>query len=222
MTDEALENKSLLSISEASSLLGVSEATLRQWTDEGKIKAFVTPGGHRRYQRNELKEFVVSHQKMLGIKDLVAELEETVALHRELSRSYVKSAHWFETLDSKSQVLVIDLGRQLHHLILLYVTEASHREHILTQASEVGRQFGETLAKFGLPLADSVEAFLLHREPILKATMQLVKKKETLSDRVVETIPLVANVIDKALVSLMLAHQQFSATSTKSGGGAIS
>ncbi|MBI2829788.1 MAG: helix-turn-helix domain-containing protein [Chloroflexi bacterium] len=221
MTDEALESKSLLSISEASSLLGVSEATLRQWTDEGKIKAFVTPGGHRRYQRGELKEFLVSHQKMLGIKDLVAELEHTVELHRELSRSFVKSVHWFESLDRESQALVIDLGRRLHHLVLLYVTEPAHRDHVLTQAREVGQQFGETLAKFGLPLADSVEAFLLHREPIVKAAMELVKKKETLSDRVVETIPLVTNVIDKALVALMLAHQQFNIISPKSGGGAI-
>ena len=47
----------LLSISEASQLLGFSEAALRQWTDEGKIKAFITPGGHRRYVRAELPIF---------------------------------------------------------------------------------------------------------------------------------------------------------------------
>ena len=51
----------LLSISEASQLLGVSEGALRQWTDEGKIKAFITPGGHRRYARAELKKLMGSH-----------------------------------------------------------------------------------------------------------------------------------------------------------------
>lgn len=32
----------------ASRLLGVSEATLRRWSDSGRLKAFMTPGGHRR------------------------------------------------------------------------------------------------------------------------------------------------------------------------------
>ncbi len=48
-----MSQRSLLSISEASRMLGIREATLRQWTDAGKIRAFVTPGGHRRYSKNE-------------------------------------------------------------------------------------------------------------------------------------------------------------------------
>ncbi len=48
--------ETLLNISEASRILGVSEAALRQWTGEGKIKAFVTPSGHRRYSQADLKK----------------------------------------------------------------------------------------------------------------------------------------------------------------------
>jgi excisionase family DNA binding protein len=54
----------IVSISEASHLLGVNEATLRQWTDEGKLKAFITPGGHRRYYRADLKKFTRSSRKI--------------------------------------------------------------------------------------------------------------------------------------------------------------
>ncbi|MDD4635199.1 MAG: helix-turn-helix domain-containing protein, partial [Dehalococcoidales bacterium] len=53
---------SWLSIGEACRILGVSEATLRQWTDDGQIKVFITPGGHRRYQRSQLDEFMVSRR----------------------------------------------------------------------------------------------------------------------------------------------------------------
>ena len=72
----------LVSISEASRILGVSEPALRQWTDEGKIRAFVTPGGHRRYSVTELKRFMSSPQKLLSIKDLVVKLEDTAGMHR--------------------------------------------------------------------------------------------------------------------------------------------
>jgi len=44
-------------VGEAARFIGVSEPTLRKWTDTGKIAAFRTPGGHRRYLRSELEHF---------------------------------------------------------------------------------------------------------------------------------------------------------------------
>ncbi len=37
---------------EAMALLGVSPATLRRWADAGRLAAFTTPGGHRRFDRS--------------------------------------------------------------------------------------------------------------------------------------------------------------------------
>ena len=44
----------MISIGEASKLLGVTQKTLRQWEDNGKITSVRTAGGHRRYHLNEL------------------------------------------------------------------------------------------------------------------------------------------------------------------------
>ena len=41
----------LISISEASKLLGVSTKTLRRWEAVGKIKSYRTEGKHRRYDK---------------------------------------------------------------------------------------------------------------------------------------------------------------------------
>src|SRR3954463_3943510 len=38
-----------LSLGPASRLLGVDPDTLRRWADEGRIEAFTTAGGHRRF-----------------------------------------------------------------------------------------------------------------------------------------------------------------------------
>ena len=43
-----------LGVAEASRLLGVKPATLGRWIHNGRIGAFVTPGGHRRYCVSEL------------------------------------------------------------------------------------------------------------------------------------------------------------------------
>lgn len=47
--------KKLLSISAAAQYLGVAEATLRRWHNDGSFQAtFVTPGGHRHYSLADL------------------------------------------------------------------------------------------------------------------------------------------------------------------------
>ena len=199
---------SLISISKASQFLGVSEAALRQWTDEGKIKAFITPGGHRRFSKSELKKFTTSSRKVLGIRDLVVELEDTVKLHREISKKSLNTTLQYNKVAAESQEHLAHLGRLLLNLIIQYVTEPSKREQTAKLARDVGHDHGETLARLGLPLTDAVEAFLVHRDPIINATTHLLRKREAFTGRIVEAIPLVAHIMDEAMVSLVTAHQQ--------------
>ena len=198
----------LLSISEASKILGVSEAALRQWTDEGKIRAFITPGGHRRYSETELKRFVTAHQKTLGIKDLVAEIEGTAELHREIFRASVAATSRY-ALTEESREQLAHLGRYFLNTVVRYITEPGKREETLKVAREGGQNFGEILAKLGFTLTDSVEAFILHRDPIISATTHLLSKREALSGKVVEMLPLVIRVMDEALVSLVSSYQKY-------------
>jgi excisionase family DNA binding protein len=46
--------------SEAARYLGVSLATIRRWTDAGHISCYRTPGGQRRFSRDQLDEFLSS------------------------------------------------------------------------------------------------------------------------------------------------------------------
>lgn len=198
-----------VSISEACQIVGVSEATLRQWTDEGKVKAFITPGGHRRYSKADLKRFLSQHQRVLGIKDLVVELEDTVQRLREIGRTSLSGASWYSRLNEEAQEHLAELGRRLLNLIIRYITEPSKRGETISLVRDVGHGFGETLGQLGLPLTDSVEVFILNRNPIMNAATHLMKKREAFTGRVVEAIPLVAQVMDEALVSLVSSHQRY-------------
>ena len=214
--------ETLVSIGEASEILGVSEASLRQWTDEGKIKAFITPGGHRRYSRVELRKFISSHPKMLGMKDLVNELQETTDIHRKIARTSLNTTTWYGKLNEQSQEHLADLGRRMLYLIIRYISEPSKREETNKLVQNVGHEFGETLANLGLPLTDSVEAFIMHRDPIMNAATHLMKKREAFTGRVVDAIPLVAHVMDEALVSLVAAHQKYHDSSHNESEGRAS
>jgi excisionase family DNA binding protein len=60
MSSEPVVKPLDLSISQAASELGVSLGTVRRWSDLGYIKAYRTPGGQRRYSRDQIDEFVRS------------------------------------------------------------------------------------------------------------------------------------------------------------------
>jgi excisionase family DNA binding protein len=48
--------------SQAAVYLGVSLATIRRWTDAGHINCYRTPGGQRRFSREQLDGFIASMQ----------------------------------------------------------------------------------------------------------------------------------------------------------------
>jgi len=47
-----------LTVGQAARFLGVAQSTIRKWSDQGRVPAFYTPGGHRRYRRRDLETFV--------------------------------------------------------------------------------------------------------------------------------------------------------------------
>jgi excisionase family DNA binding protein len=47
-----------LTLGQAAKYLGVAQSTIRKWSDQGRVPAFYTPGGHRRYRRRDLDSFL--------------------------------------------------------------------------------------------------------------------------------------------------------------------
>jgi excisionase family DNA binding protein len=47
-----------LTLGQAAKFLGVAQSTIRKWSDVGRVPAFYTPGGHRRFKRGDLEAFL--------------------------------------------------------------------------------------------------------------------------------------------------------------------
>jgi putative resolvase len=52
-----------VNVGKAARYLGVSPASLRQWSDEGLVRVYRTPGGQRRYRIADLEAFIASLQE---------------------------------------------------------------------------------------------------------------------------------------------------------------
>lgn len=52
--------------SQAANYLGVSLATVRRWSNNGHLDGYRTPGGQRRYSREQLDAFLASLSSLVG------------------------------------------------------------------------------------------------------------------------------------------------------------
>ena len=197
----------LLTISEASHMLGVSEVTLRQWTDEGKVKAFITPGGHRRYSKDELLKLIGAHQH--GVKEVVEKMELTPALHLQIAQEKFAQTSWYKKLDIDSRRQLGGYGRKILKLAIAYIAKPRKRDETLKLAQELGYELGKKLVSLGLSLSDSLEAFLWHRSPGMNVITGLTRGGGTLSRGVVNLIPSVNHLLDEILLSLVKAYQDY-------------
>jgi excisionase family DNA binding protein len=63
----AVENSSKsplgLSTSQAARALGVSLGTIRRWSDMGYLESYRTPGGQRRFSREQIDQFIDSLER---------------------------------------------------------------------------------------------------------------------------------------------------------------
>lgn len=49
-----------LTLGQAAKHVGVAERTLRRWVGEGRLSAFTTPGGHRRFRLEDLEAYLAA------------------------------------------------------------------------------------------------------------------------------------------------------------------
>ena len=49
-----------LTLGQAAAFLGAAQSTVRKWADAGRLEVFYTPGGHRRFRREDLDAFLAT------------------------------------------------------------------------------------------------------------------------------------------------------------------
>jgi excisionase family DNA binding protein len=108
-----------LTLGQAAKYLGVAQSTIRKWSDQGRVPAFYTPGGHRRYRRGDLDTFLQRSGPAAGadggpvvlIVDDDARLREYVRVNLEMEGYSVREAgsaeEGLEVLEESTPDLVL-------------------------------------------------------------------------------------------------------------------
>lgn len=209
-TADARAEVTWLPIGDAAALLGVSPATLRLWTAAGKVRAHVTPGGHRRYTAADLQQ-VLAETRSAGweaaAERLVASLRRRYA---DLARGQLPRQRWFGLFDEAARARVHALGEALLAVVgrLLAAPGDAERARLLREARRIGTQYGREVARRGLAVSDALEAFLFFRTPILESVNGTVREHPGLALPAGEALAAVTELMDVVLLALTRSYER--------------
>jgi excisionase family DNA binding protein len=202
-------NQQWLGLGPASRLLGVSEATLRRWSDAGRLKAFTTPGGHRRFSRAALERLLPS------TRDRRPAVVAAALTPARLSRAYRRDARatataipWLASLVPEDRDAFRLLGRRIAASLAAHLdaAEPEVRAHQLGEAAAAAAEYGRRGAAMGSSMSDVVEGFLAFRRPFLAELGTVARRRGFDADEVTGLFADAERALDRLLVATMTGH----------------
>jgi excisionase family DNA binding protein len=165
------EKSQWLSLRDACRLLDVSNTTLRQWADNGYLRVYRTPGGHRRFLRDDVDSFANAPERAQeqGRGDAI-EGSALRKIRRSLSRNDVLQQPWYQSVEEEGKVRMRLFGRRLLSLLLQKAGPRRRRQELLEEARLLGREYGTEMSERGVTLKDTIEAFVFFRTMVLDST----------------------------------------------------
>ena len=166
-----VEKSQWLSLRDACRLLDVSNTTLRQWADNGYLRVYRTPGGHRRFLRDDVESFANAPQQAQeqGREDAIED-SALRKIRRSLSRNDVVKQSWYQSVEEEGKDRMRLFGRRLLSLLLQGSGPRRRRQELLEEAHMLGREYGTEMSERGVSLKDTIEAFVFFRTMVLDST----------------------------------------------------
>ena len=161
-----------LSLGQASRILEVNEGTLRQWADNGRVKVYRTPGGHRRFLREDLAAAVESRSDTSngvssGIPPVALEGSALRRIRRGLHQESVSHQPWFQSIEEEGRNRMRLFGRRLLSLLAQDNRGGRRRQQAIDESLMLGREYGSEMRERSVSLKDTVQAFLFFRNMVL-------------------------------------------------------
>lgn len=205
-----------IALGEASRIVGVDPDTLRRWADAGKVQSFQTPGGHRRFLRSSLETIVNAPRRDRYRMDRLPDSAETIAhdFHRRMQREGFAGQPWQARLDSEQRAEFRRWGQRTFNLVIEYVGARKRPERalLLEEAEKMGALYGSEASRAGLSLAETIEAFLFFRSPVLEAITGHLRRRSADVNEITAAFREASAAIDQVLVSLVASHRESAGT----------
>jgi excisionase family DNA binding protein len=196
-----------LSLGPASRLLGVDPDTLRRWSDEGRIEAFTTAGGHRRFHRATVERILEARRHDASVR--LASLGATAdRLSRAYRRGYSAGAEAGDVraaIPTAERDAFRDGGRRLVAALLEHLDAADDLERTQAEAAavEATDELTTRLADARIAPDEAVSLFVAARRPFLTELGAIAKRRALDPDRLIAIYDSSSALLDRLLIRLV-------------------
>jgi excisionase family DNA binding protein len=201
-----------LALGAASRLVGVGPDTLRRWADSGKVQSYQTPGGHRRFLRSSLEAMINAPRRHRYGMERLADSAGTIVgdVQRRMQRTGYAGQVWQARLSAEQRADFRRWGQRTFNLVIEYVAAGKRAERalLLGEAEKMGGLYGAEASKAGLSLAETIEAFLFFRTPVLEAIAAHLRRRSADVNDVTAAFREASAAIDQVLVALVSSHRE--------------
>lgn len=166
-----------VSLKDAASILGVHPTTVRNWADRGDLSSRRTPGGHRRFNRSDLQQWVATQQTNAPaaeaqlITDTVMGRTHLTMTDGNLSALLL----WYKIIDDEAKEKLRTSGRHFLELLQKYLTELPDSEATLGEAYEMAASHAKILISQNLTLTQALEGFLFFCDFLHEAALSVTE-----------------------------------------------
>ena len=193
-----------LTLGDASKLLGVHPATLRQWSDEGKVRIFRTPGGHRRFSRADIERMLqINPLRGAGLSSYVF---SAVLQHTREGLPEAMQQDWAQGIDDVERQRRRETGRRLITLASRMIANRDPSDEQRAEARRLGADYGQMMERAGHELPDAVMAFIYFRDSVIETVFSLPETTGLNRDETLAIVRRINDLLSEVLREMMSAH----------------
>lgn len=204
-----------LSLGPASRLLGIDPDTLRRWADEGRVEAWTTPGGHRRFERRALERLAVDRRRGVG-RPLASMGASAERLNRVYRRHYAADAAagppGRSPRDDREREAYRQDGRRLIAALIDFLdsdaADAPTRDRLEDEARAIVDDQATRLSAAGSSLTEAVSSFVAARGPFLAELAGLGRSRSLDPTRLAALYGDASAILDRLLLHFIATHQR--------------
>ncbi len=193
-----------LSLGPAARFLGVSEETLRNWADSGRLRSYRTPGAHRRFAREDLENLQVSDLTALPTDLESLTVERLRRRYRNPKRAQVIAA----TFDNEARERLRVLGRRLVEVALRYHQDKRRRPLLREEARVIGAEYGAESIRLGMPLTHALTSFFQQRSFLAEAVQHVIPAGAS-TEEVLGLVHSITDLVDLVAIGLVRHYEEF-------------
>lgn len=197
-----------LSLGPASRLVGVDPDTLRRWANDGRVEAYLTPGGHRRFDRRALERLSATRRPAARPLSSLGASPERLA--RAYRRSYTAdtAAHRLPADDASERERYRRDGRRLVEALVanLDAVDPEARARSEADATALVDDLAVHLAASGTSLTEAVALFVAARRPFLDELTGLGRRRALDAARLAALYDAASGLLDRLLLRLIESY----------------